>query len=628
MITENKADVLVEMQTVANYIREYHFLKGLTFSKPLADFEQDKDFSLYQYAVKGKPEAISILNKSYAAIPEKQLDELKKKWSIGSRIGSNRKVQSVSIGMLPVLQNYWALLLVDTSHQQLHELTIAGEHHFVYVTPIEESKQANINDFLGLIVARDEVIEPYMSQIKTAMVISAFVMLLLTPVILYLSRLIVVPISELKLENDKIVKRQFDQVGQVNTRVREISELSRSIFYMATSIQEYQEAHKELLESFIELIAQAIDQKSPHTSGHCERVPELAIMLAEAACKSNDSPFIDFNFSSDEQWREFKIASWMHDCGKVTTPEHIVEKGSKLEVIYNRIHEVRMRFEVLLRDAEIEFWQALVKSPEKEVELRKMLDITTKVITDDFAFVAACNQGGEFMCEDQLSRLGHIAQQTWQQRLDSRLGLSPVEELTVKDEKMELPRYENILSDKESHLRLRRSVQQRDEKFGFNMEAPEHLYNQGEIYNLSIQRGTLTKEDRYIINEHIINTIQMLETLPLPEDLKHVPEYAGGHHETLKGTGYPRGLSADELSIPARILAIADIFEALTASDRPYKKAKSLSQSLTIMQKMVENDHIDGDLFRLFLTEGVYLKYASRFMSEEQIDDVDISNYF
>jgi HD-GYP domain-containing protein (c-di-GMP phosphodiesterase class II) len=149
------------------------------------------------------------------------------------------------------------------------------------------------------------------------------------------------------------------------------------------------------------------------------------------------------------------------------------------------------------------------------------------------------------------------------------------------------------------------------------------LLNENEIHNLTISRGTLTPEERTIINDHIVVTIDMLEQLPFPKNLKRVPEYAGGHHEKMDGTGYPKGLKRDEMSVPARMMAIADIFEALTAADRPYKKAKTLSESLGIMKKMNETDHIDPDLFRLFVKTGIYRKYAEEFLDPDQIDEVD-----
>lgn len=162
---------------------------------------------------------------------------------------------------------------------------------------------------------------------------------------------------------------------------------------------------------------------------------------------------------------------------------------------------------------------------------------------------------------------------------------------------------------------------------GVQMDVPEFLYNRGELHNLSIQRGTLTPEDRYKINEHIVQTIKMLDKLPFPKHLKSVLELAGGHHEKMDGTGYPKRLTLDDMSPVSRMVAVADIFEALTAVDRPYKKGKKLSEAIKIMSSMVTNQHIDPDIFRLFLESKAYLAYAQEYMTPDQIDDVPIADY-
>lgn len=153
-----------------------------------------------------------------------------------------------------------------------------------------------------------------------------------------------------------------------------------------------------------------------------------------------------------------------------------------------------------------------------------------------------------------------------------------------------------------------------------NLKQSEYESNLGEIYNLSIVRGTLTSEDRYKVNEHMVHSVTMLGTLPFPRNLRRVPECACGHHEKMDGTGYPRGLQKEQLSIPARAMAIADIFEALTAADRPYKAPKTVSESIAIMQGMVKGQHIDPDLFRLFLDSGVCTEFAHNHSKPEQVD--------
>ncbi len=397
---------------------------------------------------------------------------------------------------------------------------------------------------------------------------------------------------------------------------------------VAIENQRLLEAQKALVDAMIQISAGAIDAKSAYTGGHCERVPELALMLAEEAGQVTAGPLADFRFQNEDEWREFKIGAWLHDCGKVTTPEYVVDKATKLETIFNRIHEIRMRFEVLRRDADIERLQAVHERGEDRTSVEARWAERATQLQDDFAFVAECNLGGEFMAPDKVERLQRIAAQTWQRHFDDRLGLSHEELRRYEQEPApRLPVAEPLLADKAHHIVPRGDDKALDPKYGFQVKVPQHLYNHGEVYNLSIGRGTLTEEERFKINEHIIQTIVMLDNLPFPEYLRRVPEYAGTHHETLIGTGYPRKLTAAELSVPSRIMAIADIFEALTASDRPYKKAKTLSESIKILWFFKKDRHIDAELFDLFLRSGVYQRYAERFLKPEQIDEVDIAPY-
>ena len=336
-----------------------------------------------------------------------------------------------------------------------------------------------------------------------------------------------------------------------------------------------------LFESFIKLIASAIDAKSPYTGGHCSRVPEITMMLAESVNEINDGPFAGIQFTDKEMY-ELKIAAWLHDCGKVATPEAVVDKGTKLETIYDRIHTVATRFEVLKRDEEIKYLKKQLKiqkddsliENEKKEALKKARSLYLKRIKqqeDDKSFIEESNVGGEFMSKERKDRVNKIASYRW------------------KDN-----------------------------------GSPKPFFSEDEIYNLCISRGTLTPEERKIINDHIVVTIDMLEQLPYPKHLRNVPEFAGGHHEKLDGTGYPKGLNHSEMSVQAKIMAIADIFEALTARDRPYKKGKTLSQAMRILGFMKNDAHIDTELFEVFVKEKIYLKYAESFLDPEQIDEVEL----
>lgn len=389
------------------------------------------------------------------------------------------------------------------------------------------------------------------------------------------------------------------------------------------------EAQKNLLDSFIELMAGAVDAKSPYTGGHCQRVPELTKMLTRAACDTVDGPFGDFNLSEDE-WYELHIGAWLHDCGKVTTPEYVVDKATKLETITDRIHEIRTRFEVVKREAVIEAQRKIIAGG-NQLELEAELELQLNSIDEDYRFIAECNVGGEFMAEDRIERVKSIAKIQWTRTLDDRLGIAR-EELDRKEKAVAkvLPAQEDLLEDRLDHIFEHDGVVHSadpDNVYGFKVDVPEHKFNKGEIYNLSIARGTLTEEERFKINDHIVQTIVMLESLPFPEHLSQIPSIAGGHHEKMDGTGYPKRLTGDEMSIPARIMAIADVFEALTAADRPYKLPKKLTESIKIMSFMVKDSHLDGELFRLFLESGLYKDYADKFLLPSQIDEVNISDY-
>lgn len=386
------------------------------------------------------------------------------------------------------------------------------------------------------------------------------------------------------------------------------------------------EGQQKQIDSMISLLAGAIDAKSPHTGRHCSRVPELALMLAEAAEACESGPLGEFHFTDEKDWREFRAAAWLHDCGKISTPEAVVDKATKLETAYNRIHEIRTRFEVLLRDARIAQLEAQLAGGDGQ-QLQQEYERRAQQLQEDFRFVAACNLGSEGMDPEALERLRQLAGVTWWRHFDDRLGLGWEEASRCTEPVAALPAPEPLLADKPRHRIPRPPEELPDSSWQFTMQAPELLYNQGEIHNLSILRGTLTPEELYKIREHMIHTIVMLESISFPPAMSRVAAIAGSHHETLTGSGYPRGLAAEQLSVPARILAIADIFEALTASDRPYKLGKTLSEAVGILAGFRDRSHIDPHLFDLFLRSGVYLSYAQRFLPAHQIDPVDIHQH-
>ena len=620
-VSAGKAYATLDSEPVLRYLVASHFFDDLSIGGRPKELNGDGDMGLHFLVRPEKKLLATILNRALAAVTPEEKRLLDNKW-FGQ--GDIPAAAHTNIHTVPHQQ---LLKIASTAGLEgnLRPMTISGREYFGYASRIETAYGSN--EFLGLLVPVDPIVWPYMKKVLFSLLFTVGTLLLLIPVVWYFASIIVNPINALALESKKVKERRYEEVGIVKSNITEIFGLSRSMVSMASAIKAYEESLKELMDSFIQLIAVAIDQKSPYTGGHCARVPALSMMLAQAADSSTDKPFSNFSFKTGEAWREFRTAAWLHDCGKVTMPEYIVDKATKLETIHNRIHEVRMRFEVLLRDAETDYWQGMAKGEDAAV-LSRTLSARQKEIEENFAFIAGCNVGGEFMDDTQVARVKKIAEETWERRLDDRLGLGHLELLRYPEKTPDLPCREPLLADRPEHIIERPEENTaRTAKDWCNMEVPKHLYNLGEIYNLCISRGTLTAEDRYKINEHIITTITMLETLPYPENMKRIPEYAGVHHETLIGTGYPCKLKGDQIGIPGRIIAIADIFEALTASDRPYKKAKTLSESIKILSFMVKDNHLDADLFKLFLESGVYMTYAEKFLVPEQINEVHIEDY-
>lgn len=332
---------------------------------------------------------------------------------------------------------------------------------------------------------------------------------------------------------------------------------------------------KNLFDSFIKTIATGIDAKSPYTGGHCKRVPVLTLALADAASKTEEGSLKDFHLSSRERY-SLEVASWLHDCGKLITPVHIVDKATKLETIFDRIHLIDTRFEVLKRDAEINKLKKLLAVGNRKSEadaIEQEFQNEIHQLNEDQQLLRKCNRGSESMVPEMQESIKHVGSRRWQNEQ--------------------------------------------------NETVP--FLTEDELNNLLIQSGTLTPEERNLINDHIVVTIKMLKSLKFPKEMENVPEYAGGHHERMDGNGFPLGLTREQMSVPARIMAIADVFEALTAKDRPYKEAKKLSEALCILGIMKQENHIDPDLFDVFIQEKIYLSYAREYLEPDKIDIDDPS---
>jgi len=325
---------------------------------------------------------------------------------------------------------------------------------------------------------------------------------------------------------------------------------------------------RALFEGLIQLIVKAIDQKSPYTGEHCRRVPIITELIADAACASREGALKDFTLSEAERY-ELRIAALLHDCGKVTTPVHVIDKSSKLETLFDRIALVDTRFEVVRHELELE--SARTRPPEREVSPdTAAIPARIAQLESDRDFIRWINAGRERSKPEDLERVIEIAGRWSWRGPDGSV--------------------EPILSDEE-------------------------------VENLCVRRGTLTFAERQVINHHVVATIEMLEQLPYPKNLRNVPAIAGAHHERMDGQGYPQGLVRDQISMQGRILGLADVFEALTAQDRPYKKPMSLKQSLRVLTEMRDEGHIDADLFEVFVRDKVYLRYAVEYLHPEQIDE-------
>ena len=357
------------------------------------------------------------------------------------------------------------------------------------------------------------------------------------------------------------------QVGEFSAADQQLAESLASQAAVALTNRQLIEQLEALFESFVKLINLAIDDKSPYTGGHCQRVPELTMMLAEAADACREGPLADFRLT-DKDRHELRIAALLHDCGKVTTPVHVVDKATKLQTIYDRIHLIDTRFEVLRRDAEVRRWQSVAAGGDGVAAETEYFQFCQKIAVDRCTLRQA-NIGSEKMSDQLLAEVRRIATDYRWCNVDGE----------------EVP----FLTD-------------------------------DELANLSIRSGTLTGDEREIINHHIVATILMLEQLPWPRHLKNVPEYAGGHHERMDGKGYPKGLKGKDMSWQARMMGIADIFEALTAQDRPYKDGMKLSQALAILEKFSCNGHIDPDLHAVFVNSQIYRRYAEAYLKDGQID--------
>jgi HD-GYP domain-containing protein (c-di-GMP phosphodiesterase class II) len=370
-------------------------------------------------------------------------------------------------------------------------------------------------------------------------------------------------------ENDiigvlQLLNAKNPETGEIirfsNEYVDEIASLASQAAVALTNTQLIQDL-KNLFYAFIKSIATAIDEKSPYTGGHINRVVDLSMLIAENINETKSPPFKEITFS-DYELEEIRIAAWMHDVGKITTPEYVIDKRTKLQTIYDRINLIETRFSLIAKTLETEYLakklDLINKGAEDEIIRHLGSELSEKLeeLDRDLQIVKACNLPGEFLTDENVKRIKEIAARK------------------------------------------------------YKMPDGEHPYlTEDERDNLLVRKGSLTDMERRIIENHAAITFKILTHLPFPRKLINVPEYASGHHEKLDGSGYPRALTAENMPLQSRIIAVADIFEALTARDRPYKKPMLLSQALEIMCKMKNDNHIDPDIYSLFIENRLYEKY-------------------
>ncbi|WP_298942308.1 HD domain-containing phosphohydrolase [uncultured Psychromonas sp.] len=548
------------------------------------------------------------------------LDEIYLYNGAGQLLGSNQPIErtthtnKLSHIPYPVLSE---MAQHHTSMNKLNSVTINDKPYYVYIAEVDD--KTTTNSYLAILVAKETLLLP---SIKTSIQITAFSLALLLILSWCFSSPLTKAIKGLLNEVKRVKGKDYKQLQQVVSRVTELKELNNSMIEMSQSIEDYQIQQKQMTELFIKQIAQAIDEKSPYTFGHANRAPELGMMLAKASLKS-DLPA--FEQANEVMLSEFTSNAWSYHYGKLTTAQQVTSKSTKLEANYNRIHEIRMRFEILWRDAEITYFKESRSNPEQNKPLKETLIKQQLQLMRDFGFVAKANLGDTTMSEQDTLRLHKIGAQTWLRYFDDRLGLSSIEKLRLTDKKQKLPAQETLLSDKKEHIIKRNNITQVDS--GIKIEVADHLYNFGELYNLSIPKGTLTIEDKFEINQSTLSTINLLKALPTTHKQVIKVRDLSAYHPVLKQVSCPSDSSNPDFSITSKILLMTDIFETLTSVKTPQQKVESLSTAIDVLHQLAIDQVIDMNLFKLFLSSKIYIKYANKFLYEIQFDDVDISKY-
>ena len=617
-VNNGDADALIDNPDTFARLKAENQLNHLMLNRPMDELIRIPPEKLRMMVQPKYESLLPIINRALASISQSEWNTLKQKWQLN---GQTRQVKlSLQDKLFYQLLNQMPLSDLRT----FYESNVGGQRFLSAYNAIDYN--GTNESYLAVFVPKSTLMAPFNQQWVTTLWILSGVLLIILGLTRYSSSILVRPIRALMQRNQLVEKRAFDQVTPVNTYIQELDQLSQTFLKVADSFQTYEKEQEALLKSFIELIAKAIDEKSPFTGAHCARVPKLALMLLEQAKQDQTEHFKDFQMDAEEQ-KAFEIGAWLHDCGKITTPDYVLDKSTKLDSFYNRIHEIRTRFEVLWRDAEIHYYRSLLNQMDP-IHAKALLKAKHDQLQQEFALVAQANLATDGDNQDLYEKVRDIADRRWQRHFDNRLGLSAIQQSQFSTPSETLPVTEKLLDDRPEHRIPRHHFNEKAyQEDGFKLTVPQLRVNLGELHNLTIEKGTLSVEERFKVSEHVMMTLRMLEHLPFPQAYQKVATYAGTHHEKLDGSGYPRQLEASQLSIPERVMAIADIFEALTAPDRPYKKANKLSEAIDILFKMCQAGQLDQDLFTLLLTSGLYRHYAEHYLKPEQIDDVDIDYY-
>ena len=357
-------------------------------------------------------------------------------------------------------------------------------------------------------------------------------------------------------------KKNSDKIIPFNQNDETVLRALASQAAMALTNTQLISSLEDFLNAFVTTIAHAIDAKSKHTKNHIGKVAKISKLIAKAIHEDN-TLYKDVQYSKND-FRKIELAAWMHDVGKISMPEQIIDKATKLEGLIDRIQFVTQRFEILKRDLEILFLTNKINEEQYNESLEQL--------DDDLQFLKEINIGSEFLDDSKIERVHSISE------------------------------YTIVLNGKKTPF-----------------------LSEDEVEKLTIRKGTLTQEEKDIMNNHADLSYKMLSALPFPKKYQGILDIAANHHEKLNGKGYPRGLSDEDLTLEDRIMILADIFEALTANDRPYKDGKKLSEVFNILSKMVKANEIDGNLLRFFFESDVLKEYIRDELSAKQIDNCELN---